>query len=102
MGLYFQRQVVLVNAIRYDGENTKEVVGWVARHGGCIYKVGDTLYLDVPEEEKQVKPGDWIVCQADGVFRVMGNRTFKRDFAPLTGERSTKRSEVIQTMRRAR
>lgn len=81
----FQKQPLIVDAVRVTTENFREVAEWC--QGEIITEVsGEYIHVRVhnPMNERQTKAfvGDWILYAGRG-YKVYKDRSFKNTFVPV-------------------
>jgi len=60
----FRKKPVVIDAICWDGANTKEVCGFV----GPLEYIGGELRIETLEGTMRATPGDWIIKGVKGEF----------------------------------
>lgn len=65
----FRKRPVVIEALRFDGENWCEVLAWM---GGCNHyfcpdtPVGPVIAIETLEGQMRADPGDWIIRGVKG------------------------------------
>lgn len=65
----YRKKPVVVEAIRYTGNNCPEIAAFMGVQGGCDGKHDPRGYgIDTPDGQMEADPGDWIIKDAWGKY----------------------------------
>lgn len=79
----FVKRPVEVEALKFDGGNSDEILVWVAENGGRATYRQNYLYITTMEGDMLVTPGDYVIKGTRGEFYPCKPGPFADTFARL-------------------
>ena len=64
----FRKKPVVIEAVRWDGANVDEVLGFILPNGEAIRAPGNGIIITTLEGQMRADPGDWIIKGVKGEF----------------------------------
>jgi len=64
----FRKKPVVIDAVRWDGANVDEILGFILVGGSARRGHGNAIIIETLEGEMTASPGDWIIKGVKGEF----------------------------------
>ncbi len=86
----FQNRQLVIEAMRFDGSNAGDIVGWLGP-ALCEKTISPSslrpaLMITTPEGSERAEVGDWVVKAQDGAAYSLKPSAFNARFEPATDD----------------
>lgn len=94
----FRKKPIVIDAIKFDGENSSEIINWAHKH--ChpamnasvrLAPFNDRLVVRTPEGLMEASIGDWIIKGIEGEFYPVKPGIFEASYESAIDEQEEKR-----------
>ncbi len=78
----FRKKPIIIEAIRFDGDNYREIGQWMEADLGFVHP--DGLFIKTYEGDMFAWPGDWIIKGVKGEFYPCKPDIFEETYEAVT------------------